>query len=226
MSLPGCGTNHLLGISTWPTGSLTRVFEHAPKLVTSPLYFSQNCGTMDKELGAALYSMAARNVPALARNLILFYPHHSISIFLDLSAKCLLHLQQVLPRAGVIIVCWKLGGFREGDQRLYPSFKGPDIWAKSHLYESYLTTQDQKSVYLRHSPSQFCDKSAYLFHYTMCCLGSLSSSQSNKLRHTLKFVFWYPIQHIFILARSIARNSYKIMFLWISNSKSVIFPKI
>ena len=113
----------------------------------SPLYFSQNWGTMDKELGAALYSMAARNVPALARNLILFYPHHSISIFLDLSAKCLLHLQQVLPRAGVIFVCWKLGGFF-----------GPHIWAKSHLYESNLTKQDQKNVYLWHSSSQFCGK--------------------------------------------------------------------
>ena len=28
---------------------------------------------------------------------------------------------------------------------------------------------------------------------TMCCLGSLSSSQPNELRHTLKFMFWYSI---------------------------------
>ena len=61
---------------------------------------------------------------------------------------------------------------------------------------------------------------------TMCCLGSLSSSQPNKLRHILKFLSWYPIQHIFVPACSIARNSYKKMFLWTSNSKSAIFPKM
>ena len=60
----------------------------------------------------------------------------------------------------------------------------------------------------------------------MCCLGSLSSSQPNKLRHILKFLSWYPIQHIFVPACSIARNSYKKMFLWTSNSKSAIFPKM
>ena len=63
-------------------------------------------------------------------------------------------------------------------------------------------------------------------HCTMCCLCSLSSSQPNKLRHILKFVSWYPIQHIFVPACSIARNSYKKMFLWTSNSKSAIFPKM
>ena len=61
---------------------------------------------------------------------------------------------------------------------------------------------------------------------TMCTLGSLSSSQPNKLRHILKFLSWYPIQHIFVPACSIARNSYKKMFLWTSNSKSVIFSKM
>ena len=63
-------------------------------------------------------------------------------------------------------------------------------------------------------------------HCTMCCLGSLSSSQPNKLRHILKFLSWYPIQHIFVPACSIARNSYKKMFLWTSNSKSEIFSKM
>ena len=70
--------------------------------------------------------------------------------------------------------------------------------------------------------SQLCR----LLQCTMCCLCSLSSSQPNKLRHILKFVSWYPIQHIFVPACSIARNSYKKMFLWTSNSKSVIFPKM
>ena len=63
-------------------------------------------------------------------------------------------------------------------------------------------------------------------HFTMCTLCSLSSSQPNKLRHILKFVSWYPIQHIFVPACSIARNSYKKMFLWTSNSKSEIFSKM
>ena len=35
------------------------------ELVKSPVHFSQNFGTMDKEFSAALYSMAARNVPVL-----------------------------------------------------------------------------------------------------------------------------------------------------------------
>ena len=43
-------------------------------------------------------------------------------------------------------------------------------------------------------------------HFTMCTLCSLSSSQPNKLRHILIFVSWYPIQHIFVPACSIAWN--------------------
>ena len=48
---------------------------------------------------------------------------------------------------------------------------------------------------------------------TMCCLRSMFSFQPNKLRHILKFISWYIIQHIFVPTCLVGRKT------WFSNSK-------
>ena len=54
---------------------------------------------------------------------------------------------------------------------------------------------------------------------TMCILGSMFSFQPNKLRHILKFVSWYIIQHIFVPACSVGRKTWFSRKPWFSNSK-------
>ena len=56
------------------------------ELVKSPVHFSQNFGTMDKEFSAALYSMAARNVPVLLATSF-FLPSSLYFNFLEHIAK-------------------------------------------------------------------------------------------------------------------------------------------
>ena len=56
-------------------------------------------------------------------------------------------------------------------------------------------------------------------HCTMCCLGSMFSFQPNKLRHILKFMTWYIIQHIFVPACSVGRKTWFSRKPWFSNSK-------
>ena len=56
-------------------------------------------------------------------------------------------------------------------------------------------------------------------HCTMCCLGSMFSFQPNKLRHILKFMSWYIIQHIFVPACSVGRKTWFSRKPWLSNSK-------
>ena len=46
-------------------------------------------------------------------------------------------------------------------------------------------------------------KMSSLAQCTMCCLYSMFSFQLNRLRHILKFMSWYIIQHIFVPACSI-----------------------
>ena len=52
------------------------------------------------------------------------------------------------------------------------------------------------------------------------------SAQPNKLRPILKFEVWYHIVHIFVPAYSSVRKLHFFTFLWFSNSRSVISPKI
>ena len=68
-----------------------------------------------------------------------------------------------------------------------------------------------------------------------CCLYSIFSSRPNKLAHGLKFQSCYIIEHIFILARSVARTIlFKIFFelqtqnLWFSRyfSRFWVYQKI
>ena len=54
---------------------------------------------------------------------------------------------------------------------------------------------------------------------TMCSLGSMFSFQPNKLRHTLKFISWYIIQHILVPTCSVGRKTWFSRKLWFSNSK-------
>ena len=56
-------------------------------------------------------------------------------------------------------------------------------------------------------------------HCTMCILGSMFSFQPNKLRHILKFVSWYIIQHIFVPTCSVGRKTWFSRKPWLSNSK-------
>ena len=64
--------------------------------------------------------------------------------------------------------------------------------------------------------------SAYPFQCTMCCLGSMFSFQPNKLRHILKFMSWYTIEHIFVPACSVGRKTWFLRKPWFSNSKFAI----
>ena len=59
----------------------------------------------------------------------------------------------------------------------------------------------------------------FFLQCTMCCLGSMFSFQPNKLRHILKFVSWYIIQHIFVPACSVGRKTWFSRKPWLSNSK-------
>ena len=43
---------------------------------------------------------------------------------------------------------------------------------------------------------------------TICCLCSMFSSQPNKLRHIIRFMPWYNIQHIFVPACSVGRKTW------------------
>ena len=61
-----------------------------------------------------------------------------------------------------------------------------------------------------------------MHHCTMCCLGSMFSFQPNKLRHILKFMSWYTIEHIFVPACSVGRKTWFLRKPWFSNSKSAI----
>ena len=61
-----------------------------------------------------------------------------------------------------------------------------------------------------------------LLQCTMCCLGSMFSFQPNKLRHILKFMFWYTIEHIFVPACSVGRKTWFLRKPWFSNSKFAI----
>ena len=61
--------------------------------------------------------------------------------------------------------------------------------------------------------------SVHLAHCTMCRLGSIFSFQPNKLRHILKFVSWYIIQHIFVPACSVGRKTWFSRKPWLLNSK-------
>ena len=54
---------------------------------------------------------------------------------------------------------------------------------------------------------------------TLCSLGSMFSFQPNKLRHILKFVSWYIIQHIFVTPHSVGRKTWFSRKPWLSNSK-------
>ena len=56
-------------------------------------------------------------------------------------------------------------------------------------------------------------------HCTMCCLVSMFSFQPNKLRHILKFMSWYIIQHIFFPDCSVGRKTWFSRKPWFSNSK-------
>ena len=53
-------------------------------------------------------------------------------------------------------------------------------------------------------------------------LCSMFSFQPNKLRHILKFMSWFIIQHIFAPAYSAGRKTWFSRKLWLSNSKLVI----
>ena len=57
---------------------------------------------------------------------------------------------------------------------------------------------------------------------TMYILGSMFSLQPNKLRHILKFVSWYIIQHIFVPTCSVGRKTWILRKPWFSNSKFAI----
>ena len=65
-----------------------------------------------------------------------------------------------------------------------------------------------------------------MLHCTMCTLYSFHSSRPNEVGHTIKSNNCYTIQHIFFPTRSVERNTEKTQFLWVSNSKFVIFPQI
>ena len=73
-----------------------------------------------------------------------------------------------------------------------------------------------------HSPTVIRKGSLSAVQCTMCYLGSTFSFQPNKLRHLLKFMFWYTIEHIFVPACSVGRKTWKKLFSWFSNSKFVI----
>ena len=57
------------------------------------------------------------------------------------------------------------------------------------------------------------------YQCTMWCLGSMFSFQPNKLRHILKFMSWYIIQHIFVPACPVVRKTWFSRKPWLSNSK-------
>ena len=57
---------------------------------------------------------------------------------------------------------------------------------------------------------------------TMCTLSSMFSFQPNKLRHILKFMSWYTIEHIFVPACSVGRKTWFLRKPWFSNSKFAI----
>ena len=61
---------------------------------------------------------------------------------------------------------------------------------------------------------------------TMCTLFSIFSRATEKLRPILEFEFWYHNEHIFVPACSSVRKIHFVTFLWFSNSRSVISPKI
>ena len=60
---------------------------------------------------------------------------------------------------------------------------------------------------------------ALLEQCTMCTLCSMFSFQPNKLRHILKCVSWYIIQHIFVPTCSVGRKTWFLRKPWFSNSK-------
>ena len=52
-----------------------------------------------------------------------------------------------------------------------------------------------------------------------CILGTMFSFQPNKLRHILKCVSWYIIQHVFVPACSVWRKTWFSRKPWLSNSR-------
>ena len=53
----------------------------------------------------------------------------------------------------------------------------------------------------------------------VCTVFLMFSLQPNKLRHILKFMSWYIIQHIFVPACSVGRKTWFSRKPWLSNSK-------
>ena len=69
-------------------------------------------------------------------------------------------------------------------------------------------------------PPANCDWWKYRFmHCTMCFLYSMFSFQPNKVRHILKSMSWYIVQHIFVSACSFGRKTWFSKKQWFSNSK-------
>ena len=93
----------------------------------------------------------------------------------------------------------------------------------SLLVLSNTLTNHNDQIYLIRTPinermlSQYAP--SYMFAWydhwpQQCCLYSIFTSQSNKLRPTVKVVVWYIFQHIFVPASSIARWMHFLGFLW------------
>ena len=87
--------------------------------------------------------------------------------------------------------------------------KGSFSWASKYCRGGAQTITEVEELRC-HSKEKIIIKTFWQ-QCTMCCLGSMISSQPNKLRPVLKFVFWYPIQHIFVLACPIARKRYNFL---------------
>ena len=87
------------------------------------------------------------------------------------------------------------------------------VWnGKNPAWNGHCSNSNRASLFsfLKHSFGRIF---SLVRHCTMCCLVSMFSSQPNKLRHILKFVFWYTILHIFVPACSITRSIYFFIFV-------------
>ena len=97
---------------------------------------------------------------------------------------------------------------------------------KIHLDKFHPFWWRHPSIMLTNISFEYCRCNWILIkrrHCTMCILGSMFSFQPNKLRHILKFVSWYIIQHIFVPACSVGRKTLFSRKPWFSNSKFGIF---
>ena len=111
----------------------------------------------------------------------------------------------------------------KSEQVTPPAYCGLNIWPQSNTFQlqpNIFTGQACNAM----RKLEFSTKKNLLGIYdcyqcTMCRLGSIFSFQPNKLRHILKCVSWYIIQHIFVPACSVGRKTWFSRKPRVSNSK-------